>query len=86
MHFADSVAYARDVIAAAGREGYDAVLEDEDVDHGGWRRAGTLVGGVRLHDEGLKGDQVVVLEHVDFLAGLLNGNVLGCQGVDVEGL
>lgn len=78
VHLADSVANAPGMVGAAWGERHDAVLEDEDVDHSGWRQAGTLISGAGARDESLKGDQVVILEHVDFLARFPNCNVLCC--------
>lgn len=76
VHFANPLPDAGNMVTAAGRERHNAILEDEDVDDGGRRRVGTLVVGA-LREESLEGDQVVVLEDVDFLARFPHGNVLG---------
>lgn len=85
MHFANSISGPTDVSTATRREGHDAVLEDEHVQCGRDRNTRTFLFDLVSH-KGLEGDEVVVLEHVDFLPRLTDSNILRGQGVNGQSL
>ena len=85
VHLADSISGPFHMCTAAGRESHHTILEHEHVqgrrDRDAWAILFDFAG-----DEGLEGDEVVVLEHVDLLPWLADGDILRRQGMDGQGL
>jgi hypothetical protein len=85
MHLANAVSGALHMATSTRGERHDTILEDENVQCRRDRNAWALLFDLTC-DQGLEGDEVVVLEDVDFLPRLSDGDILRCQGVDGQGL
>ena len=79
---ADAAADVCGVVRGGEVEGEDAVAEHDEVDVDGLE---VVFGGLAL-DKGAEADKVVGLEEFNFLAGLLDADILGREGMDGEGL
>lgn len=88
MHPANPIADPVHMAAPTGREGHNSIPENDDVHLCGRRHPEPLPTSRWPKGRGrcLEGDEVVVLEDINLLAGLANGNILGRQRMNGQGL
>lgn len=85
MHFENAVPCPLHMSTTTGRKGYDAILEDKDIQRRRDRNTRALLFDF-ASDKSLERDQVVVFEYVDLLSWFADDDILHGEGMDGQRL